>query len=317
MLVDFIGNNDVLNELEKNLENKDISHAYLFLGNEGVGKFTAAKALAKRILCDDSDSSYCSVMDTFEHPDLTIIRSENSIKKAQIEELISDSFKKPFAGKYKVFIIDGFEDVTVSGQNSLLKTLEEPEEYLKIILLSNNLRKILPTILSRVRIIKFNNVQEEDIVEFLQTKENVGIDNARLFARLSGGSVKKALLYSKDPKYLTLRDESISVLDRLINKTASSPFKEYSFFNDNREMLDEIFNVFLSFLRDVAVLDLDLEEENLVNIDKMNLLKKQNLSAIKATKMSEYIIKAIELLEKNTNFQLTIEQLLINIGGVK
>lgn len=317
MLVDFIGNNDVLNELEKNLENKDISHAYLFLGNEGVGKFTAAKALAKRILCDDSDSSYCSVMDTFEHPDLTIIRSENSIKKAQIEELISDSFKKPFAGKYKVFIIDGFEDVTVSGQNSLLKTLEEPEKYLKIILLSNNVRKILPTILSRVRIIKFNNVQEEDIVEFLQTKENVGIDNARLFARLSGGSVKKALLYSKDPKYLTLRDESISVLDRLINKTASSPFKEYSFFNDNREMLDEIFNVFLSFLRDVAVLDLDLEEENLVNIDKMNLLKKQNLSAIKATEMSEYIIKAIELLEKNTNFQLTIEQLLINIGGVK
>lgn len=317
MLLDFIGNEEVLKELDKNIENRDISHAYLFLGNEGVGKFTAAKALARSILCSDNDSSYCNVIDDFYHPDLRILRAENSIKKSEIEELIADSFKKPFASKYKVFIIDGFEDVTISGQNALLKTLEEPQEYLKIILTSKNSKKILPTILSRTRVIKFNNIMQEDIIKFLTEEERVGIDNATLFAKLSSGSVKKALLYSKDPSYLNLRDESITVLDRLINKTTSSPFKEYTFFNDNKENLNEIFSVFLLFLRDIAILDLDISNDKLINIDKMTLLKKQSLTAQEAILISNEIIKTIELLEKNTNFQLTIEQLLINIGGIK
>lgn len=318
MLVDFVGNNDALNELENNVMHDDISHAYLFMGNEGVGKFTAAKALARKILCEGNDSFYCNMIDDFYHPDLKIIRSFNKIiKKEQIEELIVDSYKKPFAGKYKVFIIDGFENVTISGQNALLKTLEEPQEYLKIILLSGNSKKILPTITSRSRMIKFSSVKEDEIIKFLISKKNVGIDNAKLFARISGGSVKKALNYATDPIYITLREESISLLDRLLNKTSASPFKEYDFFLENKENIGEVFNIFLSFLRDLAVLDTGLDEEYVFNLDKIILLKKQNINAQKAADISKEIIKTIELLEKNTNFQLTIEQLLINIGGIK
>lgn len=317
MLVDFVGNEESIKELEKNLENKDLSHAYLFLGNEGVGKFTVAKALAKRILCDENESYYCEIADDFYHPDLKILRADKSIKKAEIDELVADSFKKPFASKYKVFIIDGFEDVTVSGQNALLKTLEEPEDYLKIILTSKNSKKILPTILSRTRIIKFNNIMEDDVIKFLIEKENIGIDNATLFAKLSSGSVNRALNYAKDPKYLSLREQAISIFDRLLNKTTSSPFREFSFFNENKEYLNEIFNIYLLFLRDIAIIDLGLNENNIMNIDKLTMLKKQNITAQKATMISDEIIKTIELLEKNTNFELTIEQLLINIGGMK
>ena len=317
MLVDFIGNNEALNELERNVKNDDISHAYLFIGNEGVGKFTAAKELARRILCEGNDSTYCSMVDEFYHPDLNIIRSGGeNIKRAQIDELIVDSFKKPFAGKYKVFIIDGFEYVTTSGQNALLKTLEEPGDYLKIILISNNIKKVLPTILSRTRIIKFTNVSRREIEKFLLEEKKAGVENSKLFARISGGSVNKALSYSGDPEFLALRNESIFLLDRLLNKVISSPFKEYSFFSDNKENIDEIFNVFLLFLRDIIMLKLGLGEENIINIDKMALLKKQSVDVNQAIKISEMIINTMKRLERNTNFQLTIEELLINIGGV-
>lgn len=318
MLVDFVGNEESIKELEKNLDNKDLSHAYLFLGNEGVGKFTVAKALAKRILCDENESYYCQIADDFYHPDLKILRNDDkSIKKTEIDELVADSFKKPFASKYKVYIIDGFEDVTVSGQNALLKTLEEPEDYVKIILTSKNSKKILPTILSRTRIIKFNNIMEEEVIKFLREKENIGLENATLFAKLSSGSVNRALNYAKNPKYLNLRDEALTIFDRLLNKTTASPFREFAFFNENKEYLKEIFNIYLLFLRDIALVDLEINEDNIMNIDKINMIKKQNITAQKATVISDEIIKTMELLEKNTNFELTIEQLLINIGGMK
>ena len=317
MFADFIGNNKVLDELERNIETDDISHAYLFTGNEGVGKFTVAKEVARRILCNNSSGS-CLEADEFFHPDLMIIRAENgSIKKSDIDEMIADSYKKPFVAENKVYIIDGFDFVTVSGQNALLKTLEEPQEYLRIILLSNNIKKILPTIISRSRIIKFKDISENEIVDFLHENIGTGIDNARLFARISGGSVKKALDYSRNPSNVSLREEAVALFDRLVNGTSSYPFKEFEFFNENKERLKDIFNIFLSLLRDITSLNLGFSEDVIINIDKINLLKRQNINNDQALYIKDSIMKVIRLLEMNTNFQLTVEEFLINIGGVK
>lgn len=315
MLIDFIGNERVLKELDNNLINKDLSHAYLFLGSEGVGKFTAAKAFAKRILEFDEDNC-CAEIGDFAHPDLRVVRSKDSIKKLEIEELIEDAAKKPYKSTNKVFIIDGFEDVTTSGQNALLKTLEEPQDYLKIILISNNIKGILPTIVSRARIIRFKNVSDEQIKEFLMQKENLNEKSAKLFSKLATGSVTRALKYISDPSYLALRDKSITTLDRILN-VGGLPFKEYEFFNENREELNEIFNFFILFLRDIAFLDLGISTDSIVNEDKLNFLNKQNITASDAVKITEEIINTQKLLQRNTNFELTIEQFLINIGGVR
>ncbi|EFI41475.1 ATP-binding protein [Peptoniphilus sp. oral taxon 386] len=314
MLIDFVGNSKVLQELEQNIINRDISHAYLFFGSEGVGKYTAAKAFAKRILCGE-DTISCKKIFDFSHPDLRIIRSEDTINKEDIERLILDAAKMPYESENKVFIVDGFDEFTIGAQNALLKTLEEPQYYLKIILIAKNINKILPTIISRTRIIKFKDVSNEEIEKFLINKEGIDEKNAHLFSRISVGSVKRAIRYSNDPKFLALRDKSIETLDRIINLKAF-PFREYSFFKENEKEIKEIFNIFIIFLRDVALLKQGIDVEYVINIDKLIFLNKQTISSSDAISMVDEIINTSRLLSSNTNFELTIEKMLIKIGGI-
>lgn len=315
MLIDFVGNGKVLSELENNIINNDLSHSYLFLGSEGVGKYTAAKAFARRILCSDENVS-CSYVENFTHPDLKIIRGDKSIKKQEIEEIVEESFKMPYEASNKIFIIDGFDLVTTEGQNAMLKTLEEPQSYLKFILIANNIKKVLPTIQSRARLIKFKDVSNLEIENFLINKEGIDRKNASLFAKISTGSIKRAIRYGSDPYFLSLRDKSIEVLDRLLN-IKTYPFREYGFFDENKEELAEIFNTFILMIRDICVYSYTKDENLIINTDKIGYVKKQNMDVKSLVKVSETIVETKRKLENNTNFELTIEQMLIVIGGIK
>ena len=311
MLIDFIGNKPVLDQLEANISSGELSHGYLFIGSEGLGKFTAAKAFAARLLEPDRDDFI--PRDNYENQNLRIIRSENLIKKEQIEDLVRDSKLKPYSGNYKIYIIDGFDKVTVSGQNAMLKMFEEPEDYLKIILISSSLENILPTVISRSRLIKFKDITDKEIENFLINREGLSRNNGALFARLATGSMKKAMRFAKDPSYLLLRDRSIEVLDRLLNM-GGYPFRDMDFFKDS-ESLDDIFEFFIVFLRDLAFYKKGLEDE-IINTDKVEFLKKQTISVKRAIGISEKILQTQRLLKENTNFDLAIEDLLIYIGGV-
>ncbi|MBL7575887.1 DNA polymerase-3 subunit delta' [Peptoniphilus asaccharolyticus DSM 20463] len=299
MLIDFVGNRDAKLELEKNINTGDINHAYLFLGSEGVGKFTLAKAFAKRILGENT-------------LDLHILRG-SSIKKEQIEELIGEAKKNPYSGRYKVFIIDGFENVSISGQNALLKTLEEPEEYLKIILIAKSITNILPTISSRSRLIKFKDVDDEEISEFLV--QNIGLDaqNAELFSKIAVGSIKRAMRYATDPSAIAFRDKSFELIDRLIN-LKTDPFREMPFFEENKENLEEFFNIYSIFLRDVIIFNENIDDKFYINIDKLNYIQKQNISTKEVIRMYKQVQKTQKYLKDNANFELTIGQLFI--GGI-
>ncbi|MDO5040818.1 MAG: AAA family ATPase [Peptoniphilus sp.] len=315
MLIDFVGNREVLRELENNLLSGEINHTYLFTGSEGVGKFTAAKSFAARIL--EPHRRDIIYRENYEHEDLRVIRSEDSIKKSQIEDLIDDSKLMPFNSRYKVFIIDGIEKATVSSQNSMLKMLEEPERFLKIILICSSLENILPTIISRCRVIKFRDIDRDELKNFLMRRESLSEENADLFSRISAGSVKRALKFARDPEYLMLRDKSIEILDRLIN-AGSYPFRDIDFFKNNIDKLNEIFVFFDSFLRDAVLYkEADIGEGYLINIDKKAFLEKQSLSAKRAVEISGALLRTKKLIKENTNFNLAIEELLIDIGGIR
>lgn len=198
----FLENREIINSLEGDLVNKSYSHAYLFCGSRGIGKFSHAKNFARAILKDDSEAlRFFSGIDDYEDADLYIVKNQGNIKKEEIEEIIENSFSKPYSGSHKIVIIDDFDKVTVEGQNALLKTLEEPMDYLILILISSTMKKILPTIISRCRVLKFSDVTGDRIEDFLK-KKNITEKNARLFSRLSNGNVSLALKYSEDPELL-------------------------------------------------------------------------------------------------------------------
>lgn len=183
-----------------NLVKKDkVVHSYLFVGTEGIGKKLIARKFSKMLLCIDDNNKYCNncksclEFDTNNNPDYKEIEPDgNSIKILQIRDLQSKIQEKPIISKNKVFVIDNADLMTKEAQNCLLKTLEEPPEFAKIILIGSNESSFLNTIKSRCMITHFKSISDEDMIKFL--KENEKIENiTKEDLQLFQGSIKKAI----------------------------------------------------------------------------------------------------------------------------
>lgn len=311
----FLENKYVINSLEGDLINKSYSHAYLFSGSKGIGKFSHAKNFARSILKETPEGiRFFSGIDDFEDADLFVVQKKDTIKKQDIEEIIENSFSKPFSGSHKIVIIDDFDRVTAEGQNALLKTLEEPMDYLILILISSNMRNILPTIISRCRILKFQDLTQDRLEEFLLSRK-LSPRNAKLFSRLSNGDVSLAIKYSEDPELLSKREDIINMTDRIIRKTEFI-FDEMKFFKDKKDDFNDILNFMIIWYLDLVYIKSG-REDFVVNIDKLDLLKLQDLSIDRAIHSYDALINALGRKEKNVNFDLNIEKLLIDLGGVR
>jgi len=194
------------------------SYSFLFEGKPAIGKKAVAFQTARAFLCEKGYEFGCGecqncrlVNNTIHriyeqpdeelntHPDLKVIFPENNkeIKINQIREIIE--FLKTKAPNGKVVIIDDVEKMNTEASNALLKTLEEPPEKSMIILVSSNPNKLLPTILSRVKKIRFKPLSKEQIIEILKLK---GLDEekAKKLAVLAEGSLEIPLFILKNEK---------------------------------------------------------------------------------------------------------------------
>ncbi len=201
MYENIIGNDKIKQELAYSASLNLISHSYLFIGTEGIGKKMIAKEFAKMLLCEASDKKikkYCNKckscieFDTNNNPDFFLIEPNgNSIKIEQIREVQRKIIEEPIISKKKVYIINDSDKMTKEAQNALLKTLEEPPEFVIIILIGSNKDDFLTTIKSRCNIIQFNNIPDEKIQKYLEEKyqiKNLETNMIRAF----GGSIGKA-----------------------------------------------------------------------------------------------------------------------------
>lgn len=202
-----------------------MAHAYLFAGDDGVGKAATARAWAKMLLCENrqtvrtdppfTDScGQCHSCRTFEaggHPDFRPIYKElvqftkdGKNKKTPVdmpidvirEFLIEKASNRPTMGRFVIYVVDEAEKVNDSSQNALLKVLEEPPGYCVIILLCSRLDKMLPTILSRCQLVRFGEINSAKIVESL-VNEGFSRVEATYWARFSQGSLGRALTWAK------------------------------------------------------------------------------------------------------------------------
>ena len=169
MFSDIIGNDKLKKELIHSVEINKTSHSYLFIGTEGIGKKLIAEEFAKMLL---------AVKDTENSPDFSIIEPDgNSIKIEQIREFQKKVSEKPIISNKKVCIINDSDKMTVEAQNCLLKTLEEPPEFVTIILIGSNENSFLSTIKSRCMILHFEKISDEQIQKYLQDNHQTEIKN--------------------------------------------------------------------------------------------------------------------------------------------
>lgn len=169
MFRDIIGHKRVLGFLEKDLKSDSLSHAYLFCGPEGVGKFTAAKEFAKNILCSKNGCGDCADCRDFEegsHPDSLLFEGNGSVGIEEAKDIQKFLGLKPYRSKKKIVLLDGSERMTREAANSLLKTLEEPAPSSILIIIAKNKNYLLKTIVSRCRIVNFGLVPGDVLIKW-------------------------------------------------------------------------------------------------------------------------------------------------------
>ena len=205
MFENIIGNESIKNTLEKSVKTNQITHSYLMIGIQGIGKKLLAKEYAKVIL----DSN-----DIINNPDFLCIEPDgNSIKIEQIRNLQKEIQEKPIISNKKVYIIDDADLMTKEAQNCLLKTLEEPPEFAVIILIGSNENAFLPTIKSRCMILHFNRLSDSEIKSYLQKQYNE-LDVTQSMLDIAGGSIGRAInLKDKQEDYSEV-EEIINNLDK-------------------------------------------------------------------------------------------------------
>ena len=216
----ILGNSNIKDELIHIVELNKISHSYLFLGTSGIGKKEIAKEFAKMILCL-SEKKYCNhcksciEFDSNNNPDFQIIEPDgNSLKIEQIRQMQRKIIEAPIISKNKVYIINDADLMTIEAQNCLLKTLEEPPEFVTIILIGSNENSFLSTIKSRCTIIKFQDIENGQIKDYLKTKYDIIVSDNLL--EIFGGSIGKAeKLKDKQELYNSIIEiiESIDKID--------------------------------------------------------------------------------------------------------
>ena len=192
----IIGNEEIQELLKQTIKSKRASHSYLFVGTEGIGKKQIAKEFAKALLCIE-ENKYCGKckscieFDNNNNPDFILIEpEESSIKIDQIREIQRKVVEKPIISRQKVYIIDDSDKMTPEAQNGLLKTLEEPPEYITIILVCSNDGNLLSTIKSRCTRIQFEPISNNEIKHYIEQQGQQISDN---IVELSEGSIGKAI----------------------------------------------------------------------------------------------------------------------------
>ena len=205
MFSDIIGNDKLKKELIHSVEINKTSHSYLFIGTEGIGKKLIAEEFAKMLL---------AVKDTENSPDFSIIEPDgNSIKIEQIREFQKKVSEKPIISNKKVYIINDSDKMTVEAQNCLLKTLEEPPEFVTIILIGSNENSFLSTIKSRCMILHFEKISDEQIQKYLQDNHQTEI-NSKIMLEACQGSIGKALEIKDKQELYQNTDQVVNSLER-------------------------------------------------------------------------------------------------------
>ena len=238
---DLIGQEVVAETITNAIKANKVPNAYLFTGIRGIGKTTTARIVAKALnclngienLCKESLCENCEAITSASHIDVLEMDAASKTGVDDIRDLIEFSRYGPTSSKYKIFIIDEVHMLSKQAFNALLKTLEEPPEYLKFIFATTEIKKIPITVVSRCQRFDLSRIKSSELFEFIKKikeKENgkVSDDALKLIVKISEGSVRDAL---------SLLDRALLSLDENIELNLNDAQKIFGYF-DKSQLID-------------------------------------------------------------------------------
>lgn len=279
----------------KDIENNCVTHAYLIDENNYSDSFNMILSFVKAILCenkylDDSKCSECSLckrIDDGNYPEVKVISADGMyIKKQQITALQQEFSRSAVEGKKRIYIIRDCEKMRLEAANSMLKFLEEPEDGIIAILMTNNINNVLSTIISRCKVVKLNNLSDDVVfkseelenlaIDFVSNLENRGIDLI-----IDVKDIWFSVLGPKD------RDKMIEVFDIMID-----------IYYDVMKIMSGSKNIKYSKWEDKIR---KFTKENKID----DILKKINI-----------LLDYKDSIKFNVNSNLLMDSLIISIGGI-
>lgn len=306
---DIINQHKAKEILSGQMKSGRIPHAYIFLGQPGVGRRLTALELSKALNCEKNTNPLsinepcdqcisCVKIDKKNHPDVQCIdfayqanlegkeiEKQKTIKIDTIRAMQKDINLKPVEGRWKIFIIEPAEKMNIDAANCLLKTLEEPPAWTMIILLAKHKENLPATIASRAQIIFFNPLNDNEIISILKTKYALSQEHAALIAAKAEGSLANAV-----PLIEQITENTNFAWGKIKNNNLSS--KELlgisqQYYKDAPAFLNELLN--------------DAKNDFRANPDK-------------SAAVIEEILASQKYLERNVNAQMVLDVLLLKIN---
>ncbi len=349
---DLIGQDVVADTISNSIKANKVPNAYLFTGIRGVGKTTIARIVAKSLncingadkLCKDDLCENCSAISNSNHIDILEMDAASKTGVDDVRDLIEFSRYGPTSAKYKIFIIDEVHMLSKQAFNALLKTLEEPPQYLKFIFATTEIKKIPITVVSRCQRFDLLRIKSDQLFEFIKKikeKENgkVSDDALKLIVKISEGSVRDAL---------SLLDRALLSLDKDIELDLKTAQKIFGYFDKSqlinlfklifegnekevlkvyRSIYDQgvepkiFINDFLELLyyfKNISSLKIDgtnfsLNDKEFENIKEIA----QNISSEMFFLFWQFTIKTLDELDIVSNQNLSVEMFLIRLIHLK
>ncbi|MDC0875760.1 DNA polymerase III subunit gamma/tau [Candidatus Pelagibacter sp.] len=238
---DLIGQEVVAETITNSIKANKVPNAYLFTGIRGIGKTTTARIVAKALnclngienLCKENLCENCEAITSSSHIDVLEMDAASKTGVDDVRDLIEFSRYGPTSSKYKIFIIDEVHMLSKQAFNALLKTLEEPPEYLKFIFATTEIKKIPITVVSRCQRFDLSRIKSSELFEFIKEikdKENgkASDEALKLIVKISEGSVRDAL---------SLLDRALLSLDDNTELNLNVAQKIFGYF-DKSQLID-------------------------------------------------------------------------------
>lgn len=315
------GNTPLVEQLRRSAASGRSSHAYLFLGGAGAGKRLIANTFAKALQCEgekrpcDSCKS-CHAFNHGNHPDVIYFQPLKNGKTYTIEDvreqLLETVDLKPFQYEKKIYIIEKADTLNIQSQNALLKTLEEPPAHAVFLLLAERAEAFLPTILSRVVVMKIRPLSAETIADYLMQAGHLA-EESHILSAYAQGRIGQALELVEDEGFREMRQDILGKLEALPSMSEGDAYllaKDFEVYKNDLRFLD----IMELWYRDLLTAKSLRKEGYLIQRDKKDaIFRAAKEPAALLAKKAAAVRTARMRLAQNANFRLTMEVMLMDL----
>ena len=349
---DLIGQEIIAETIYNSIKHNKSANAYLFTGIRGIGKTTIARIVAKSLncengidnLCKENFCTHCNSIASSNHIDVLEMDAASKTGVDDVRDLIEFSRYGPTSAKYKIFIIDEVHMLSKQAFNALLKTLEEPPDYLKFIFATTEIKKIPVTVVSRCQRFDLSRIKTEELFQYVKKivekeKGNVTDDAIKLIVKISEGSVRDALSLLDRGLVSNLNNEQLNLekAQKIYGYFDKSSLIElfYNLFKGDENKVVSLYReiyqtgvepkVFLNdfleilyFIKNISSISLDgsnfsLNDKEFNDINNISKLIDEKDVIL----FWQFTIKVMEELDIVTNPSLSVEMLLIRLMYLK